>query len=109
MRVIASTNSPQTLVVRPDGCSIGAIPNGVPTNCIAARGGTFDEGRSRSWIEQGWFGLNGGQYGYEANLGYNFNLFYGLDTLGLGFLPGDAPTLKNQTISGYNLPNPLYL
>jgi hypothetical protein len=96
-------------VVRPDGCLIGAIPNGVPTNCISSRGGAFDSDRSRSWIDIGWFGLNNGRFGYEANLGYNFNLYYGLDTVGLGFQEGDAPTLKNQTVSGYDLPTPLYL
>jgi hypothetical protein len=27
----------------------------------------------------------------------------------MGFDDGDAPVLTNQTIAGYNLPNPLYL
>lgn len=95
--------------MRPQGCLIGAIPDGVPINCISSRGGTFDSNRSRSWIDQGWYSLNGGQFGYEADLGYHFNLDYGLDTLGLGFQEGDAPTLQNQTIAAYNLPNPLYM
>lgn len=89
---------------------IGALPNGIPTNCAFLRGGTFDSDRSRSWIDQGWWGLNNGVFGYEANLGYNFNLDYGLDTLGLGFQEGtNAPTLKNQTVTAYNLASPLYL
>jgi hypothetical protein len=51
--------------------------------------------------------------GFEANLGYGLNggfeLDYGLDTLGPGYQEGDAPTLKNQTIAAYNLPNPMYM
>jgi hypothetical protein len=111
--VVASTNSPDTLVVLPGGCLKGAIPNGVPGNCPTTRGGTFNNTLSTSWIDQGWFSLNGGNYGFEANLGYGlngFNLDYGTDTLGLGFQAGvDSPTLMNQTIAAYDLPNPLYL
>ncbi|RDW63644.1 hypothetical protein BP6252_11189 [Coleophoma cylindrospora] len=109
VKVLASTNSPDTIVVRPEGCLEGAIPEGVPSNCASARGGTFNSSLSTSWSEQGWYGLNGIQYGFEANLGYKFNLDYGVDRLGLGFEDGDAPVLENQTIAGYNLPNPLYL
>ncbi|TVY81659.1 hypothetical protein LSUE1_G003536 [Lachnellula suecica] len=112
VRVIASTNSPDTIVVQPGGCLIGAIPNGVPENCAFLRGGTFNKNLSTTWEDQGWFALNGdgGKYGFEANLGYTFNLDYGLDNIGLGFQDGpDSPTLKNQTVAGYNLPNPLYL
>ncbi|RDW59123.1 hypothetical protein BP5796_12047 [Coleophoma crateriformis] len=99
-KVLASTNSPDTLVVRPEGCLEGAIPEGVPSNCASARGGTFNSSLSTSWSAQGWYGLNGIQYGFEANLGYQFNLDYGVDRLGLGFEDGDAPVLENQTIAG---------
>ncbi|KAF4635415.1 hypothetical protein G7Y89_g2680 [Cudoniella acicularis] len=112
VRVVASTNSPQTIVVQPAGCLVGAIPQGVPSNCPFSRGGTFDHNQSTTWVDQGWFSLNDNvnHFGFEANLGYNFFLDYGVDTLGLGFQDGvDAPTLKNQTVAAYNLPNPLYL
>lgn len=57
--------------------------------------------------------MNDGKEGFEANLGYGvtsaFNLDYGTDVLAPGFQDGDAPALKNQTILGYRLPNPLYM
>lgn len=110
VRVIASTNSPDTLVVLPGGCTTQAIPKGVPNNCAFSRGGTFNNSLSTTWDNQGYYGLNGGQYGFEANLEYSMNLQYGLDTLGLGFQEGaDAPTLKNQTVAAFALPNPFYL
>ncbi|KAH8596577.1 aspartic peptidase domain-containing protein [Bisporella sp. PMI_857] len=109
VRVIASTNSPDTIVVRPQGCLAAVLPNGVPSNCVTSRGGTFNSNLSATWSGQGWFGLNGGQYGFEANLGYKFNLDYGLDTLGLGQQPEGSPTLQNQTVAGFNLPKPLYV
>ena len=109
MQVLASTNSPATIVVRPQGCLVGAIPEGVPSGCVATRGGIFNSNLSTTWSHQGWYGLNGVQYGFEANLGYQFNLDYGVDKLSLGFDDGDTPVLENQTIAGYNLPSPLYL
>lgn len=111
VRAIASTNSPITIVVQPGGCEIGANPRGIPNNCAFSRGGTFNKNASTTWQDQGWFNLNGDNgFGFEANLGYNFNLDYGLDTLGVGFKEGvDSPTLKNQTIAAYNLPNSCYM
>ncbi|KAH8654639.1 aspartic peptidase domain-containing protein [Tricladium varicosporioides] len=112
VRVIASTNSPQTNVVQPAGCATAVLPKGLPVNCAASRGGTFNLNQSSTWIDQGWYSLNNKDthYGFEANLGYNFNLDYGLDTLGLDYQAGvNAPTLNNQTVAAYNLPSPLYL
>lgn len=112
VRVIASTNSPQTIVVQPAGCAIAVLPRGLPPNCAASRGGLFELNKSTTWVNQGWYSLNNkdSHYGFEANLGYNFNLNYGLDTLALDYQDGpNAPSLLNQTIAAYNLPNPLYL
>ena len=99
-------------MVQPAGCLIGAIPKGVPSNCEKLRGGVFNHSLSTTWNDRGWYSLNGGTEGFDANLGYGaggFNLDYGLETLGLGFTTGDAPTLTNQTIAAYNLPNPMFL
>ncbi|KAB8304447.1 hypothetical protein EYC80_003842 [Monilinia laxa] len=108
VRVIVSTNSPATLVVLPGGCTTNAI-DPVPVECSSSRGGTFNNTLSRTWIDQGIFGINGVSNGVEANLGYNFDADYGLDTLGLGYADGaNGPTLKNQTLATYALASPLY-
>ncbi|PQE17034.1 Acid protease protein [Rutstroemia sp. NJR-2017a BBW] len=108
VRVIASTNSPATLVVLPGGCTTNAI-DPVPSDCASSRGGTFDNALSTSWDNQGIFGINGVSYGFEANLGYEFDAQYGLDTLGLGYADGaDSPVLKNQTVAAYAMASPLY-
>lgn len=110
VRVIVSTNSPDTLVVLPGGCTTKAIPRGVPTNCVFSRGGTFNETLSKTWYFQGNYGINGGNYGFEANLEHNLNAEYGLETIGLGYQAGvDAPTLNNQTVAAFALPSPFYL
>jgi hypothetical protein len=111
VRVFVSTNSPITGVVRPSGCDIEANPKGVPENCVNSRGGTFNSNESSTWVNSGWFTLNGGNgVGFEANLGYSLFLNYGLDTIALGYQDGpNSPTLSKQTVAAYNLPNPLYL
>lgn len=109
MKVIGSTNSPQTIVVRPEGCSARNNPKGIPPNCASSRGGTFQSNLSSTWLDDGWKSLNGFPYGFEANLDYNFVLDYGMDKMNLGFEDSDTPVLENQTIAGYNYPNPLYL
>lgn len=54
--------------------------------------------------------MNGGNYGFEADLGYSFNLDYEFDMLGLGYEEdADTPTLKNQTVAAFALQNPFYL
>lgn len=81
----------------------------MPSNCIDERGGVFDTSLSTSWVDQGLYGINGVQYGFEANLGYNMNADYGHDTVGLGYSAGlDGPTLENQTVGAYGMAAPLF-
>lgn len=109
IRVVVSTNSPATLIVLPGGCTTNAM-NPVPLECSNSRGGTFNNTLSRTWIDQGIFGINGVSNGFEANLGYKFDADYGLDTLGLGYSDGvNGPTLKNQTVAAYAMASPLYM
>ncbi|KAH8792237.1 aspartic peptidase domain-containing protein [Hyaloscypha sp. PMI_1271] len=110
VRVLASTNSPETLVVLPLGCTSLAI-NPVPNGCASSRGGLFNPNISSTWQDQGLFGINGDGVGFEENLGYSQAADYGLDTLGLGFVAGGAnnPTLRNQTVAGIATATPFYL
>ena len=105
-----STNSPETLVVLPLGCTSAAI-NPVPNDCANSRGGLFNPNTSSTWQDQGLYGINQDGVGFEANLGYSQHADYGLETLGLGFVAGGAsgPTLKNQTIAGIATASPFYL
>lgn len=110
VRVIVSTNSPQTFVVLPQGCDTVAV-NPIPPNCANSRGGLFNPNTSTTWQDQGLFGINGDGIGLEANLGYTQYGDYGLETVGLGFAGGGAntPTLKNQTVTGIASTSPIYL
>jgi len=104
---LVSTNSPETMVVLPDGCSKLAM-DPLPVSCASDRGGIFNQANSPSWENQGFFGINEGGVGFEANLKYSQNAAYGLETLGLGF-PIDGPTLKRQTVAGIGTTSPFYL
>ncbi|TVY85460.1 hypothetical protein LSUE1_G000156 [Lachnellula suecica] len=110
VRVVVSTNSPQTFVVLPEGCETVAV-NPIPPDCASSRGGLFNPNTSTSWQEQGLFGINSAGVGFEANLGYTQYADYGIETLGLGFAGGGAntPTLKNQTVSAIASTSPIYL
>jgi hypothetical protein len=110
VRVIVSTNAPQSMVVLPLGCTSDAI-NPVPSDCANARGGLFNPNSSSTWLNQGLFGINENGVGFEANLGYSQPSQYGLETLGLGYVAGEAngPTLKNQTVAGIATASPFYL
>lgn len=100
VRVLVSTNSPETLVVLSQGCTTQAV-NPVPNSCSTSRGGIFNPNSSTTWQEQGLYGINGDGVGLEANLGYKQNAEYGLETLGLGYTAGaNGPTLENQTVAG---------
>ena len=110
VRVIVSTNAPQTMVVLPLGCTSDAI-NPIPSGCANARGGLFNPNSSSTWLDQGLFGINENGVGFEANLGYSQPSQYGLETLGLGYVAGGAngPTLENQTVAGIATASPFYL
>jgi hypothetical protein len=110
VRVLVSTNSPETLVVLPIGCTSAAI-NPVPDGCANSRGGLFNLNASSTWEDQGLFGINQDGIGFEANLGYSQHAEYGLETLGLGFVAGGAsgPTMNNQTVAGIATASPFYL
>lgn len=107
VRVLASTNCPESIVVSPLGCSTQA-QDPVPSDCAKTRGGEFNSTLSQTWRDQGIFALNSDGVGFEANLGYSAHMDYGLETLGLGTTP-DGPTLKNQTVSVIATTSPLYM
>jgi hypothetical protein len=96
VRALVSTNSPETLVVLPIGCTSAAIKP-VPEGCANSRGGLFNPNTSSTWQDQGLYDINQNGIGFEANLGYSQHAKYGLEALGLGFVAGGAsdPTLKN--------------
>ena len=109
VRVLVSTNSPETMVVLSPGCSSAAV-NPIPNSCANSRGGLFNPSASSTWQEQGLFGINQDGVGFEANLGYSQNASYGLETVGLGYVAGgNGPTLNNQTVAGIETVSPFYL
>ncbi|RFU28804.1 hypothetical protein B7463_g7553, partial [Scytalidium lignicola] len=109
VRVLASTNSPETMVVLPLGCTSAAI-DPVPSDCANSRGGLFSLNMSTTWQDQGLFGINQDGVGFEADLGYSQNADYGLETLGLGFVAGaNGPTLEKQTVAAIATASPFYL
>ncbi|KAF7944211.1 hypothetical protein EAE96_010613 [Botrytis aclada] len=108
VRVLVSTNSPQTLVVLGLGCTSAAIEP-VPSSCANARGGLFNNSLSNTWEDIGLFGINGNGVGFQANLGYSQSADFGLDSIGLGYVSGtNGPTLYNQTIGAIATVSPFY-
>lgn len=70
----------------------------------------FNPNASATWTDLGIYGINDGQVGLEADLGYVQRAQFGLDTLGLGLVAGgNGPTLGNQTIAGVATASPFYL
>lgn len=109
VRVLVSTNSPETMVVLPEGCTTQAA-NPIPDGCASARGGLFSKNGSSTWQDQGLYGINWNGIGLEANLGYDQHADYGLETLGLGYSAGaEGPTLLNQTVAGIGTVSPFYM
>jgi hypothetical protein len=95
------------MVVLPEGCSSQAL-DPVPADCASSRGGTFDLTASKTWDDQGFYGINGNGVGWEANLGYSQDTDYGLETLALGF-DSSGLTLEGQTVGGFGTTSPFYM
>ena len=93
LRLLASTQVPETWVVGTEGCTLND-----PQNCDASRGGLFNSTASSSWNDSGVYSLNA-----EINLGYTQNSDngdYALDTIEVG-TPGDgAVSLGQQVVAG---------
>ncbi|EEU34955.1 uncharacterized protein NECHADRAFT_78521 [Fusarium vanettenii 77-13-4] len=109
-RVLVSTAAPETLVILSEyGCS-ERIFDDVPTNCAVSRGNLFNPNESSTWHNLGVFGINDGEVGLGANLGYQQPAQFGLDVLGIGLVDGSGGiTLKNQTVGGIATASPFYL
>lgn len=80
----------------------------VPLDCANSRGGIFEPNASKTWDDQGYFGINYNGVGFEANLGYTQNALYGLETVGIGY-SDTGLTLRNQTVAAFATPSPFYL
>jgi hypothetical protein len=97
------------MVVLSAGCTTTAV-NPIPDGCSSARGGLFTTNSSSTWLDQGFYGINGDGVGLEANLGYLQYADYGLETVGLGYTAGvNGPTLQNQTVAGIGSVSPIYV
>lgn len=75
VRTFVSFASYQTWVVLPQGCSLAADQ----AECVAARGGTYDNHTSSTFVPRGIYDL-----WVAKNLGYEGNALYGYDTVALG-------------------------
>ncbi|KAL6707301.1 hypothetical protein ACN47E_004289 [Coniothyrium glycines] len=101
VRVFVSTASQQIWVVNRQACisnitdSSGQITqyNAFSSDCEASRGYLYNTSTSESWHEKGFFRL-----WLEQNLGLVGNGLYGFDSVGLGMLGEQGPTVANTTI-----------
>lgn len=91
VRLLPSTSSPQTLVIVPEGCPSGFLPD-----CFNSRGGWFNRTRSTSWEEEGKFFLL-----QEQNLlSGNNSAVFGFDGVGFNQQGQGGPTLDHQPLGG---------
>ncbi|OBT73748.1 hypothetical protein VF21_07190 [Pseudogymnoascus sp. 05NY08] len=110
VRVTISTTSPETLVVLSKYECSTKVFGTVPAGCASSRGMMFSPNTSSTWIDNGFFGINQGGVGLEANLDYTQAADFGTDTVGLGLVAGaNGVTLKNQTVGGIASMSPFYL
>ncbi|KAF2743810.1 acid protease, partial [Sporormia fimetaria CBS 119925] len=100
-RAFISTASQQTWAVIEDACWLDTPDPNDSTKlvkfwdkqCAEDRGGVFIPDKSRTWQEIGFF-----QLWLERNLGHGGNGRYGYDTVGIGYMEGEGPTLLNTTV-----------
>ena len=89
VRTFISFASYQTWVVLPQGCNAASSQS----ECIASRGGIYDNSTSTTFTYQGLYDLS-----VARNLGYNGNAIYGFDTVGLGMEGEGGPSLLHTTV-----------
>jgi len=93
VRVLPSTSGYNVIVPVPEACN-----STQDFACTVPRGGLFDHTQSKTWQEQGFFGI-----GMQANLGYEYesiNGNFGLDKVGLGIAVNPNVTFPDQVIGG---------
>jgi len=91
VRLLPSTASQQTLVVIPQGCPSGFMPD-----CATSRGWLYDKNKSTSWGEKGLFGLRLEQNLLAAGAGD-----FGFDSVGVNAQGQGGPTLDHQLLGGF--------
>lgn len=100
LRLLASTEVPETWVVVSLGCQ------GAASNCSDARGGIFDYDGSRTWsykssdYSHSIFKIN-----TEVNLQIDVNALYGFDTVQIGSPGKGNATVDHQVVAGIAEPN----
>ncbi|KAK4539114.1 hypothetical protein LTR36_001469 [Oleoguttula mirabilis] len=92
VRTLVSFTAYQTWVVFPAGCEAAASQS----SCAQSRGGVFNQSASSTFDRIGIYDL-----WIEANLGYDGNAIYGNDTVGLGGIGENGPTLENTIVGGF--------
>lgn len=95
LRLLASTEIPETWVIIPQGCPPNAL------NCSDARGGIFDSDGSRTWsYKTGIYNTSIFQITTEINLQLNNAAVYGFDTVQIGSPGIDNATVDHQVVAG---------
>ncbi|KAF1848877.1 acid protease [Cucurbitaria berberidis CBS 394.84] len=102
VRVLVSTASQQTWVINRQACvsnitdpKTGQIAqlNAFNSDCETSRGFLYNNTDSKTWRRKGYY-----QLWLEKNLGLVGNGLYGFDSVGLGLLGEQGPSVQNTTI-----------
>lgn len=95
LRLLASTEIPETWVVVTEGCQNAA------SNCSDARGGLFDRDGSKTWsFKSGDYNHSIFKISTEANLQIDVNALYGFDTVQIGSSEKGNATVDHQVVAG---------
>lgn len=95
LRLLASTEIPETWVVVSPGCQDAAL------NCSDARGGIFDYDVSRTWLyKSGDFNHSLFKISAEVNLQIDVTALYGFDTVQIGSPGKGNATVDHQVVAG---------
>lgn len=97
IKVLISTSAYETTAIIPGGCI-----NSDPSNCEALRGGFLEPNASSTWVDN-MANLTTTIYdiGIDTNLGFAGKAELGFDDITLGWGQSGGPSLKNQTVGGF--------